>query len=533
MYSQRTLNADCSGVAALRNSRLFSLPLLLSLPLLAWAARAAPVSPVQAVMLSDIHFDPFHDPAKFARLQAATVDQWAGILGEPSSKSQPAEFAALQRACGSRGIDTPFPLLKSAIAAAVARDALPLFVTVSGDLLAHGFDCKYRRLAKEYTAEEYSRFAARTLTFVALELKLAYPKTPVYLALGNNDSGCEDYRETPNSMFLVTSAWVAAAAAGEGVNDAIAMEAQHLGDWSVLLPKPMHHTRLLVLQDLFESKRYESCPNSVPALPRGAAEKAQIAWLRQQLEEARAKHQTVWVMGHIPPGVDPYSTLRSGGDVCTTGTPEMFLDSESLLNTITSFGDVVKLAIFAHTHMDEMRLLTPPADIDVGPIAMKMVPSISPVNGNDPAFLVASIDPATGTLKDYTAYSAANEAASRWETAPKWTTEYTYSATYHEPDYSAGSVKALMGKFLADRGGSSAASHAYQEHYFTGDLGLSANMKAAAMQALWPMYACSMANPRQADFRRCVCGGKSEMKMEPAAHSASARAKLLAFSCLP
>jgi sphingomyelin phosphodiesterase acid-like 3 len=485
--------------------------LLSSLLLLAGACTAAaeahpaPGEPVKAVMLSDIHFDPFHDPAKFAQLESTTVDRWATILSEPDSRTQAADFAGLQKTCHAKGIDTPWPLLKASLAQATVTEPAPLFLTVSGDLLVHDFDCRYRALVKDYTAEEYSRFAARTVTFVALELKLAYPKVPVYIALGNNDSGCDDYKETPNSMFLVTSAWVAAAAAGQGVNDSIAMEAQHLGDWSVVLPKPLNHTRLLVMQDLFESKKYEPCPGASPALKSGAAAKLQVMWLKQQLEDARAHHQNVWVMGHIPPGVDPYQTIKNGANGCSmkSAQPALFLDSESMLDTITTYPDIVKLALFAHTHMDEMRLLSGLGG--AGSIAMKLVPSISPVNGNDPAFTVAEIDPATAELKDYTVYSASNQSASLWHKAPAWSAEYTYSATYRQPDYSAASVKALMGDFLADRSGSSDLSKAYQQHYFVGDVGVSANLKAAAMQMLWPTYACAMANPRSADFSACVC----------------------------
>lgn len=470
------------------------------------AAPPAPSEPVKAVLLSDIHFDPFHDPAKFAQLESTTVDRWATILSEPDSRTQAADFADLQKTCKAKGVDTPWPLLKASIAKVLATEPAPLFLTVSGDMLAHGFECRYHTLARDSTPEEYSRFAARTVTFVAMELKLAYPKIPVYIALGNNDSGCADYKETPGSMFLVTSGWVAAAAAGQGVNDQIAMEAQHLGDWSVVLPKPLHHTRLIVMQDLFESKKYESCPDSSLTLKPGAAARLQVMWLKQQLEDARAHHQTVWVMGHIPPGVDPYQTIKNGANGCTaTGPqPEMFLSDESMLEALTSYADIVRLALFAHTHMDEMRLLTS-ADGKQS-IPMKMVPSISPVNGNNPAFTVAEIDPADATLKDYSVYVATNQAASHWEKPPTWNLEYTYSKTYHQPDYSAASVKTLMGDFLADRAGSSEFSKAYQQHYFAGDLGISASLKAAAMQMLWPTYACAMANPRSADFSACVCG---------------------------
>ena len=45
---------------------------------------------VEALFVSDIHFEPFWDPAKAARLKAAPVSEWSAILAEPSSADQAA-----------------------------------------------------------------------------------------------------------------------------------------------------------------------------------------------------------------------------------------------------------------------------------------------------------------------------------------------------------------------------------------------------------------------------------------------------------
>ena len=77
----------------------------------------------------------------------------------------------------------------------------------------------------------------------------------------------------------------------------------------------------------------------------------------------------------------------------------MFLSSEALPEVLADYGDVVQLAIFAHTHMDEVRLLNPAiADAAHRPVAVKMVASISPIDGNNPSFTVATIDPVHAIL---------------------------------------------------------------------------------------------------------------------------------------
>jgi sphingomyelin phosphodiesterase acid-like 3 len=449
-------------------------------------------------MLSDIHFDPFHDPAKLAQLRTAPVTGWAAILDAPPSPTQAADFAHLQSTCHAKGVDTPIALLNSSLHAVQKQQPTPLFVTVSGDLMAHVFDCRFHTLVPSATDADYSAFAAKTVAFVALQLHRTFPHSPIYLALGNNDSGCNDYREDPNSAFLHADAASFAADALSPPNGAaILSEFPQLGDYNIALPAPIEHTRLLVLQDIFESKKYAACN----ATASDNASTAQITWLRAQLTAARAAHEHVWVMTHIPPGIDAYSTFSKHRDVCGGKSPEMFLGSEALVDTLTDFPDVIRLALFGHTHMDEMRAYKT-AD---GAIPGKLVPSITPVDGNNPAFTVAEIEPSTATLKDYAVFTASNQTG----IDTQWSQEYRYSTSYGLPDLSGASLAKLTSSFLADKSSATDASRAYERFYFVGEpdavKGISANVKAAAMQVLWPAYACSITSNRIADFRSCVC----------------------------
>ena len=69
--------------------------------------------------------------------------------------------------------------------------------------------------------------------------------------------------------------------------------------------------------------------------------------------------QRVWVMGHIPPGIDPVLNRRKVQDVCGGQAPVQFLSSDKMADLMVEYADVVRLGIFGHTHMDEMRLLEP------------------------------------------------------------------------------------------------------------------------------------------------------------------------------
>ncbi len=226
----------------------------------------------------------------------------------------------------------------------------------------------------------------KTIDYVLANLRAAVPGVPVYAALGNNDSDCGDYQLDPNSTFLKESAQVFTADFGGAEKEQAFKTFAAGGYYSVSLPAPVEKTRLLVLDDLFMSARYQTCGGKADAAPAAA----QIAWLKQQLNEARDKKEKVWVMAHIPPGVDSYATARAWMALCAGGKPKMFLSSEALPEVLADYGDVVQLAIFAHTHMDEVRLLTPAKTEEVQkPVAVKMVASISPIDGNNPSFTLA------------------------------------------------------------------------------------------------------------------------------------------------
>jgi sphingomyelin phosphodiesterase acid-like 3 len=456
-------------------------------------AAAAHAQTVPVVMLSDIHFDPFHDPGKFAQLQSAPAAQWLAILSVPDSPTAVADFTALQKTCKAKGIDTPFALLISSLQAEHAQQPHPAFVTVSGDLLVHKFDCRFQQLAPKASEADYSAFAAKTVQFVALELHATFPQSPVYFALGNNDSGCGDYKEDVDSKFLQADAQSFAADVDKPNIQAVLTEFPHEGDYNALLPVPFHNMRLLVLQDIFESKRYTACSNA----KNPHAEAEQIAWLRAQLQSARAHHEHVWIMAHIPPGVDAYSTLTDGHDVCAGKAPEMFLDSSAFADAITDFPDVIRLVLLGHTHNDEMRIYSSA----LGKIPGKLVPSITPVNGNNPAFTVAQVNPTIATLVDYAVTSASNQTG----IDTRWSEEYRYSTTYKLPDFSAASAAKLLADFTTDKSGSSDESHAYERFYFVTGPGIIASAKAMAMQLIWPAYACSITQTAEQDFRRCMC----------------------------
>ncbi len=451
---------------------------------------------VTALMVSDIHFEPFWDPAKAPKLAAAPASQWSAILAAPDSSNRAQRFAELQNSCNARGADTSYALFRSSLNAMRIHVADAAFITLSGDLMAHEFTCKFNAVFPRASTSDYMDFAVKTVAFVEFELHRTFPNAVLFTALGNNDSGCGDYHLDAHGRFLRDVAAVVAPDLGipQAEQSQVLATFAATGDYNVPMPAPFNQARLIVLDNLFMSNRYATCSGSPD--PKPAAD--QIAWLREQLQAARRNHQKVWVMAHIPPGVDPYSTARKMRDVCGGEKAEMYLASDALANTLAEFGDVIRLAIFAHTHMDELRLLEPAAGASAArlPVVVKMVSSISPVDGNNASFTVARVNPATAELIDYRVYAASNQTG----TGTTWSKEYDFAGTYHEPAFTASTVEDLIARFRSDSTAQTQASQSYLRNYFVGD-------RSALLTPFWPQYVCALANSTAEAYRSCVCSG--------------------------
>jgi sphingomyelin phosphodiesterase acid-like 3 len=443
------------------------------------------------LLISDIHFEPFWDPGKAAQLAESPESDWAAILSSDASPDREARFAELQQACHARGADTSYPLFASSLNAMKTNAAGARVVTVSGDLISHSFSCKFAKVFPNAKPGEYRVFVEKTIKFVIGSLRATLPGLRVYASLGNNDSDCGDYQLDADSSFLhdLDKAFT---------NDVPSIDMQESqadfaigGNYSATLPKPFTNMRLLILDDLFMAHKYQTCAGKDDSFE-GTR---QIAWLHAQLESARQAKAKVWVMAHIPPGVDVHGTATKGKSICAGEDPAMFLSSDDLPNALAPYGDVISLAIFAHTHMDEMRLIVPVDTTNPDhAVAVKLIPSISPIDGNNPSITVAQIDPRSGTMVDYSVIAASNQTG----IDTTWAEEYNYAKAYNEAAFSGAALARLIDGFRSDTGAKSPFSQDYIRNFYVGD-------RSSELVPFWPMAACGLINMSEDSFRACVC----------------------------
>jgi len=478
--------------------RLFA-TLVLAVAFTCHASAAPPVpATIPALFISDIHYDPLRDPVLAPRLNAAPASEWSTILATPASPTITEDYAALQKACPTRGYDPDQTLWQSTLAALRVQAVNSRFAVLSGDMLPHNFECRYRFLFPNSTRADYLNFTLNTLRYVVTSLRAALPGIPLYIALGNNDTACTGNSLDPSNDFLALTAKVIAESLPPASGQSILRDFATGGYYSIPMAAPMRHTRLLVVDNLFFLTEYTTCAKKKDY----SEETAQIAWLNSQLALARRHHENVWVVGHIPPGVSLYTTFLRHRNVCGGDAPDMSLHSEQFAQSLASNANTVRLALFAHTHSDAFALITPTLG-DPGPVPpqsgigvpVKVVASVSPINGNNPSFTLASVDPATAILRDYTVIESSNLTG----IDATWTKQYTYSEDYAEPDFSSRSLSGLIASFRADPNAETPASQAYLAHHY------STGAAAAILKLFWPIYVCAMDHDSSQSFAACSC----------------------------
>lgn len=358
--------------------RLWSALLCCLVFLAVLAAPGSAAQPHRWVFLSDLHFDPMADGRLVNKLSAAPVERWRDILA--SNGMEP---------YSSYGSDTNFSLLESTLEAVRNDVETPDAVIVTGDFIAHDFREKFNKAASHHDDAAFQTFVDKTVAFLAIELRTAFPRSAVYPVIGNNDGYCGDYASTPDSPFLAHMA--AAFAAGMGMDSvtraAFVSGFSHGGYYTVDGPIP--HIRIIALNDVFLSAKYQNQCGDGKADP-GSEE---MTWFSAQLK-ALPQDRNVWVLAHEPPGVDVYSTLHDSHGNVVPFLADRFNDS--YVSTLQDPASRVARVWSGHTHMNDFRLLRGAGSTYAVPL--QMIPSVSPIFSNNPSFMVAEFDTVTGAM---------------------------------------------------------------------------------------------------------------------------------------
>ncbi len=442
------------------------------------ATQAAPAAG-QLLVMSDIHFDPMADASLVDRLTGAEPAGWQAIF-EGGGNRSPSRY----------GKDTNWPLLRSAIQHMKTTLPRPAFVLLPGDFLAHQFRNKFDAAAHDHSDAAYRQFVRRTMQFVALQFEQAFPATPILPVLGNNDEDCGDYQLQPNGPFLDDTLPILRALLGDaGREPGLAREWTSFGNAGVTV----HGVRVLLTNTIFFSRNYlNRCGSPGGAVPGQAT----LAWLETELAAARRAHQPVWLVYHIPPGIDGYATWRQGS--CPDKIIPMWdaRYAQPFDDLLRRYDDTVVANFAGHTHMDDFRLIG-----DGGAYSgfALITPALSPIFGQNPAYRTAVFDQAGGIL-DQTTYGVTNLGEADAAMPPRWQIEYTFSQEWRLPRVDLASLEQLYTMITtrpADRARWHTLFAVSSPVYWTQNRGGADEIRA---------FDCATGHVSTAGFRQCWCG---------------------------
>jgi sphingomyelin phosphodiesterase acid-like 3 len=373
----------------------------------------------QFLIASDVHFNPFADRALVADLAAAPPSQWEPIL----NRSKPAAYSPY-------GQDTNWWLLKSALDAMRATEPHPALVMISGDLLAHGFPQAYAAAIHDSDREQYRAFVRKTVVFLAGEFRRRFKKTQILLTPGNNDNECGDYDIEAGGPFLSDTVGVVQklARAGGGLKD----DWRALGSYS-LQPSSIPGVRILSINTVFFSNKYQATSFANACAPVSSTAAAQtFSWLESNLAQAKQAGEKVWLMFHIPPGIDGYSSMvqirRMAPGQCAKAIVPMWKPvwTARFDRLLGEYQSTITASFAGHDHTDDFRVIP-------GAGFVLINPAISPIYGQNPAFRVVTFT-TDGSLTDQSTYYLNNQL---------WTREYSFATEWQSPSLNVNSLNRI------------------------------------------------------------------------------------------
>ncbi|XP_063217547.1 acid sphingomyelinase-like phosphodiesterase 3b [Bacillus rossius redtenbacheri] len=172
-------------------------------------------------------------------------------------------------------------------------------------------------------------------------------------------------------------------------------------------------------------------------------------WLENVLDKSRKSKETVYLVGHIPPGVDE----RQSGALVTPQASFQEKFNRQYLRLVRKYSDIIVGQFFGHLHSDSFRIIY----ADTGrPVSwMFIAPALSPrripSGANNPGLRLYKFNTDTGQVLDYVQYYLDLVAANQRGQAD-WQQEYNLTNYYGLGEVSAASLNELAESFITPEG---------------------------------------------------------------------------------
>ncbi len=383
------------------------------------------------------------------------------------------------------GEDSNYALLSSSLAAISKAGSSADFVIMTGDLLVHDFEKRLTAARGDPPSQPGIVDAAVSTTDVVADaIALAVPGKPVILSLGNNDSDCGDYQIDPGGPYLAATRDLVKRLAGV---DRVASDfdaTYRAGGYYAMRHPTAPATDIIVLNDVLWSSSYRD----VCGANGMEAAEAMLSWFKKQLETAKAANRKVWMVHHIPAGIDAFATEKSKETVCAKRAMAFMSEpfATRFPELLAEYAPVITANLTGHVHFDGYRLI-----LDRNKQALdveKIAPAISPIFGQNPGFHVFDYDAKTGEPTDFTTvYLDLTKPAAGWQT------EYRFTQAYHKTRFDADTVNAIW-TAIAAKG---PERETYGTYYDVGSAKFAATLD--------PAFYCALGETSLSSFTTCMC----------------------------
>lgn len=433
----------------------------------------APKANGRFLIMSDVHFNPFANPAIVPQLAATDYTQWPALLDSPAM------------GYGAYGQDTYYELFKSGLQAMKRQNATPDFIVINGDFLCHNFESNFAQYSGIQNSDSLDAFVNKTVSFIFMMLEDYFPGVPVLPVLGNNDNDCNDYQVQPSGKFLAAFAKQSLPML-HGMQQTDFMATFSKGGY-YMAAMPWDSSQVFIgLNTIFFSPKYKNQCNPTDTTD---APMEEFVWLKQTLAGCAAKGKKVWLSYHIPPGMDIYSSI-SHGLPCDQGATGMWLTNynDSFIALVNRYSHIIMANFGGHTHMDEFRLIS---DGDKLTSFVHITPAISPVFSNNPGFQEITWDAQQMTLINSVTYRFKGIQVAD---SNVWTEEYNYAKKYQINAMNATTLGNVWNRIGSD----SVTRSEYFKYYYVDN--------PAQIPSPWRAYWCGARYMMAQGFVDCNCG---------------------------
>jgi len=386
-----------------------------------------------ALLISDIHLNPYISTNVVTQLVAASYTEWRDILA-PYTNS--AFFTVSE--WGEHVTD--YKLFNSALDNALAVVPSPDLIIFPGDYPVHEFRVHYTNYTGDVTENGYRSFMYKLFGFVGSEISRRWPNTPVFTILGNNDTYLSDYELTPEGAFLTDTAGLIFT---NGMSNACAFSAfaddfKRGGYYSVGIGTS---AQMIAFSTAFMSSRYTNEAGFFTYDPATNA----LHFLDMELDACAVSGKPAWVLLHILPGADAYATYAEwGGQGNLTNVVEFWKNDylEEFMRIIADHSNIVRQVFCGHTHMREFRLISDPVASNV--IAtLNVTPGVDYTHGNNPGFQIMTYDRNTYDVESIVTYALSRTKYEGQTGQAAWDLVYSYNNTFNITNFTAPEMEGL------------------------------------------------------------------------------------------